>query len=86
MYSCMCTIIKKRTWTIRDPPLSEEKIIHALFEGRTSTNEDPYCKRITWERKRELNEREENESEETKGANYEIGKGRKRKRISWIRI
>ena len=39
--------------------------------------EDPYCKRITWEIKRELDEREESESEETKGANYEIGKGKR---------
>ena len=85
MYSCTCTSIKKRTWTIKDPPLSEEKIIHALFEGRPSTKEDQCCKRITWERQRELNEREENEIKETKGANYEIGKGRKKKHISWIR-
>ena len=85
MYNCTCTSIKKRTWTIKDPPLSEEKIIHALFEGRPTTKEDPYCKRITWEIKRELDEREERESEETKGANYEIGKGRKKKHISWIR-
>ena len=39
--------------------------------------EDPYCKRITWEIKRELDERKESESEETKGANYEIGKGKR---------
>ena len=57
MYNCTCTSIKKRTWTIKDPPLSEEKIIHALFEGRPTTKEDPYCKRITWEIKRELDER-----------------------------
>ena len=77
MFNCRCTSIKKRTWTIKDPLLSEEKIIHALFEGRPTTKEDPYCKRITWEIKRELDEREESESEETKGANYEIGKGKR---------
>ena len=79
MYNCTCTRIKKRTWTIKDPLLSEEKIIHALFEGRPSTKEDPYCKRIAWERQRELNEREENDIKEKKRANYEIGKGKKEK-------
>ena len=39
--------------------------------------EDPYCKRITWEIKRELDERKESEREETKGVYYEIGKGKK---------
>ena len=37
VYNCTCTSIKKRTWTIKDPPLSEEKIIHAQFEGRPTT-------------------------------------------------
>ena len=77
MYNCTCTSIKKRTWTIEDPPLSKKKIIHALFEGRPTPKEDQYCKRITWEIKRELDEREESESKETKGANYEIGKGKR---------